>query len=73
MQSRGSIMKEFSQFNLPSKEIKEIRENDTLKMEVEALKVCLRGIVYMAETGLHTKNEIAFARRIAEAKELCKL
>ena len=81
-------MKEFLQFNLPSKEIKENGENgengesgengengenDTLKMEVEALKVCLRGIIYMAESGLHTKNEIAFARRVAEAKELCKL
>lgn len=68
-------MKEFSQFNLPAKEIKEVGENDTLKMEaeVEALKVCLRGIVYMVESGLYTKNEIAFARRISEAKELCKL
>ena len=25
----------------------------------------------MAESELHIKNEIAFARRIAEAKELC--
>lgn len=66
-------MKEFSQFNLPSKEIKEIGDNDALKTEVEALKVCLRGIVFMVESGLHTKNEIAFARRIAEAKELCKV
>ena len=40
-------------------------------MEVEALKNCLRGIVFMAESELHIKNEIAFARRIAEAKELC--
>lgn len=29
--------------NLPSKETKEIGNNDTLKMEVEALKNCLRG------------------------------
>ena len=42
-------------------------------MEVESLKECLRGIVYMAESGLHTKNVFAFARRIAEAKELCKI
>ena len=48
-----------------------LEENSALKMEVESLKVCLRGIVYMAESGLHTKNEFAFARRIAEAKELC--
>lgn len=27
----------------------------------------------MAESELHIKNEIAFARRIAEAKELCKI
>lgn len=47
-------------------------ENSALKMEVESLKECLRGIVYMAEGGLHTKNVFAFARRIAEAKELCK-
>lgn len=66
-------MNEFLQLNLPSKETKEIGNNDTLKMEVEALKNCLRGIVYMAESGLHIKNEIAFARRIAEAKELCKI
>lgn len=64
-------MKEFSQFNLPSKETKEIGNNDTLKMEVESLKNCLSGIVFMAESGLYIKNEIAFARRIAEAKELC--
>lgn len=50
----------------------ESEENSALKMEVEVLKECLRGIVYMAESGLHTKNEFAFARRIAEAKELCK-
>ena len=35
-------MNEFLQLNLPSKEI---GNNDTLKMEVEALKNCLRGIV----------------------------
>ena len=64
-------MNEFLQLNLPSKETKEIGNNDTLKMEVEVLKNCLRGIVFMAESGLHIKNEIAFARRIAEAKELC--
>ena len=118
------IPKEFSQLNLPSKEIKErctkelkeackrlglqlgdftfkvmlavywegkkqglkegdmhaldytlihFGDNDALKTEVESLKKCLRGIVYMAESGLHTKNEFAFARRIAEAKELCKI
>lgn len=39
---------------------------------IESLKKCLRDIVYMAESGLHTKNELAFARLIAEAKELCK-
>ena len=66
-------MNEFLQLNLPSKETKEIGNNDTLKMEVEALKNCLRGIVYMAESGLHIKNVFAFARRIAEAKELCKI
>lgn len=47
-------------------------DNDTFKTEVESLKKCLRGIVYMAESGLDTKNELAFARCIAEAKELCK-
>lgn len=47
-------------------------DNETLKMEVKSLKKCLRGIVYMAESGLHTKNELAFARCIAKAKELCK-
>lgn len=47
-------------------------DNDTLKTEVEALKKCLRNIVYMAESGLHTKNELAFARFIAEAKDLLK-
>ena len=36
-------MNEFLQLNLPSKETKEIGNNDTLKMEVEALKNCLRG------------------------------
>ena len=50
----------------------ESEEISTLKMEVEALKECLIGIVYMAESGLYKKNEFAFARRIAEAKELCK-
>ena len=50
-----------------------LEENSALKMEVESLKECLRGIVYMAESGLHTKNVFAFARRIAEAKELCKI
>ena len=49
-----------------------LEENSALKMEVESLKECLRGIVYMAESGLHTKNVFAFACRIAEAKELCK-
>ena len=48
-----------------------LEENSALKMEVESLKECLRGIVYMAESGLHTKNVFAFARRISEAKELC--
>ena len=48
-----------------------LEENSALKMEVESLKNCLRGIVYMAESGLYIKNEFAFARRIAEAKELC--
>ena len=48
-----------------------LEENSALKMEVESLKECLRGIVYMVESGLHTKNVFAFARRIAEAKELC--
>ena len=47
-------------------------ENSALRMEAESLKECLRGIVYMAESGLHTKNVFAFARRIDEAKELCK-
>ena len=47
-------------------------EVEALKMEIEVLKACLSGIVYMAESGLHTKNVFAFARRIAEAKELCK-
>lgn len=50
-----------------------LEENSALKMEVESLKRCLRGIVYMAESGLHTKNVFAFARYIAEAKELCKI
>lgn len=50
-----------------------LEENSALKMEVESLKECLRGIVYMAESGLHTKNEFAFVRRIAEAKELCRI
>ena len=49
-----------------------LKENSALKMEVESLKECLRGIVYMAESGLHTKNVFTFARGIAEAKELCK-
>ena len=48
-----------------------LEENSALKMEVESLKKCLSGIVYMAESGLHIKNEFAFIRRIAEAKELC--
>lgn len=47
-------------------------EAEALKIEAEALKKCLRGIVYMVESGLHTKNTLAFARCIAEAKELCK-
>lgn len=50
-----------------------LEENSALKMEVESLKTCLRGIVYMAESGLHMKNVFAFARHIAEAKELCKI
>lgn len=50
-----------------------LEENSALKMEVESLKECLRGIVYMAESGLHTKNVFAFAHRIAEAKELCEI
>ena len=50
----------------------ESEENIALKMKVEALKGCLSGIVYMAESGLYIKNEFAFIRRIAEAKELCK-
>ena len=48
-----------------------LEENSALKMEVESLKECLSSIVYMAESGLHIKNEFAFIRRIAEAKELC--
>ena len=48
-----------------------LEENSALKMEVESLKECLRGIVYMAESGLYIKNEFAFIRHIAKAKELC--
>lgn len=55
----------------PEKSTNILEENSALKTEVESLKECLRGIVYMAESGLHTKNEFAFVRRIAEAKELC--
>lgn len=51
---------------------KELEENGALKIEVESLKKRLRGIIYMVESGLHTKNVFAFARHIAEAKELCK-
>ena len=50
-----------------------LEEDSALKMEVESLKKCLRGIVYMAESGLYIKNEFAFIRRIAEAKELCRI
>ena len=50
-----------------------LEENSALKMEVESLKKCLSGIVYMAESGLHTKNVFAFVRHIAEAKELCRI
>lgn len=39
-----------------------------LENQVEQMKKCLKGIIYMAESGLHTKNELAFARLIAEAK-----
>lgn len=53
-----------------------LEENSALKMEVESLKECLRGIVYMAESGLHTKNVFAFAspysrseRTLHEVKE----
>ena len=35
-------MNEFLQLNLPSKETKEIGNNDTLKMEVEAKELCMR-------------------------------
>lgn len=39
-----------------------------LEKQIEQMKKCLKGIIYMAESGLHTKNELAFARLIAEAK-----
>lgn len=43
-----------------------------LQEEKDKLRECLSHIVYMAESGLHTKNELAFARFIAEAKDLLK-
>ena len=52
-------MNEFLQLNLPSKETKDIGNNDTLKMEVEALKNCLRGIVLFRESSAYKMNEKA--------------
>lgn len=43
-----------------------------LQKQIEKMKKCLRSITYMAKNGLHTKNEPAFARLIAEAEDLCK-
>ena len=68
MQSRKIV----NELETTEKSTNILKENSALKMEVESLKECLRGIVYMAESGLHTKNVFAFAHRIAEAKELCK-
>lgn len=42
-----------------------------LEEKTSAMKKCFRGIVYMVESGISTKNSIAFARLIAEAKGLC--
>lgn len=38
-------------------------------LKTKELKKCLKDIVYMVENGLHTKNELAFSRCIARAKE----
>ena len=43
-----------------------------LEKQIEKMRNSLRGIVYMADSGLHTKNELAFYRLIAEAKDLVK-
>ena len=45
---------------------------DKLEKQIDKMKQCLRGVVYMATSGLQTKNELAFARLIAEAEALCK-
>lgn len=43
-----------------------------LKEQIEKLKKCLRGVVYMVESGVSIKNELAFARLISDAKDLLK-
>ncbi len=43
-----------------------------LEKENAELKKSLHGIVYMATSGLHVKNQIAFDRCIAEAEKLLK-
>ena len=45
-------------------------EKKNLEKQIEKMKKCLRGVVYMADSGLYTKNELAFTRLIAEAKDL---
>lgn len=40
--------------------------------ENEELKKNLRGIVYMVESGLHVKNQLAFERRITESELLLR-
>ena len=43
-----------------------------LTKENEELKKNLSGIVYMVESGLHVKNQLAFERCITEAKLLLR-
>jgi len=49
-----------------------LKNGDKRRMtKEEKLEKCLDSIIYMVNNGLHTKNELAFARLIAEGKELC--
>lgn len=48
---------------------------EELKQEAEEtreLKKCLKDIIYMYNSNLITKNELAFARIIARAEDLLK-
>lgn len=43
-----------------------------LRTQNDSLKKCLRGIIYMVESGMDIKNSVSCFCLLAEAKTLCK-